>query len=101
MNVRMKWDGDRVVQLILDAPEGLSSADLRGIRFQRAPTEPVPILSRPDGTDPQGHAERVAHAYRIALQHSHRPCVLLAQAAGVPVGTVRGWVHEARRKGAL
>lgn len=70
-------------------------------RRTRPPTEPVPVLCRPDRTDPDGHSARVAAAYRIALTHGPDPSRRIADAAGVPHTTVVGWVREARRRGHL
>lgn len=62
------------------------------------PREP---LSRPDGTDPDAFAERVAQAYQEAVVTSSTPAKVLAAEAKVPVTTVHRWIREARRRGAL
>jgi hypothetical protein len=58
-------------------------------------------LTRPDGTDPDGFAERVAAAYRQYVMETRSPALKIAEEAGVPVGTARGWIKEARRRGKL
>lgn len=58
-------------------------------------------LKRPDGTDPDGFAERVAAAYREYVMETRSPALKIAEEAGVPVGTARGWIREARRRGKL
>jgi hypothetical protein len=58
-------------------------------------------LIRPDGTDPDGFYALVAAAYREYAPHTRAPSVKIAEEAGVPVGTARGWVREARRRGKL
>lgn len=67
----------------------------------KIPTDERPKLTRPDGTDPDGFAARVAAAYREYVQTTRSPAVEIAREAGVPVGTVRGWIREARRRGKL
>jgi hypothetical protein len=67
----------------------------------RGPEAERPQLTRPDGTDPDGFAERVAAAYREYVTKTRAPAVEIAKEAGVPVGTVRGWIREARRRGKL
>jgi hypothetical protein len=65
--------------------------------------EPIdrPRLTRPDGTDPDGFAARVAAAYKEYAQQSRSPALRIADEAGVPVATARSWIREARRRGAL
>ena len=58
-------------------------------------------LTRPDGSDPDGFAERVAAAYREYVMETRSPALKIAKEAGVPVGTARGWIKEARRRGKL
>jgi hypothetical protein len=77
----------------LDAP-----ANLR--LFERAKQE-RPKLTRPDGTDPEGFAQRVADAYREYVMETNSPALKIAEEAGVPVATARSWVREARRRGKL
>lgn len=74
-----------------DAPEELL----------KSPAAERPRLTRPDGTDPDGFAEKVAAAYREYAIQTRAPAVEIAKEAGVPVGTVRGWIREARRRGKL
>jgi hypothetical protein len=67
----------------------------------RCPGPPRPTLTRPDGSNPEGHAEAVAAAYKeFALAGPH-PALAIAREAGVPVNTARGWIQEARRRGKL
>lgn len=63
--------------------------------------EPRPRLTRPDGKDPESFYGVVAQAYRDALATTSAPAVALANEAGVPVATARGWIREARRRGFL
>lgn len=58
-------------------------------------------LRRIRGEDPLAFAERVARQYRHFAALTRRPNVAMAEASGVPVSTVRAWVLEARRVGAL
>jgi hypothetical protein len=58
-------------------------------------------LTRPDGTDPAGFSARVAAAFLEAHALSSSPAKILAQEAGVPVGTVHRWIRDARRAGHL
>jgi hypothetical protein len=58
-------------------------------------------LSRPDGTDPEGFYRRVAEAYREYAMKTRAPAAGIARESGVPVRTVHGWIHEARRRGFL
>lgn len=58
-------------------------------------------LTRPNGTDPDGFARRVAEAYNNAILTTSKPARLLAEEAGVPVPTVHRWIAEARRRGHL
>ena len=60
-----------------------------------------PLLTRPDGSDPDGFAERVADAYREYVMETRSPALKIAEEAGIPVGTARGWIREARRRGKL
>jgi hypothetical protein len=89
-----------------DADE-LPLAELRALavdappELPRTPNAERPKLTRPDGTDPEGFAKRVAAAYREYAQTTRAPAVKIAEEAGVPVGTVRGWIREARRRGKL
>lgn len=62
----------------------------------------IPVIPRPDGSDPAGHAKRVAEAYAEALRiEPARPAVALAEAAGVPVTTIYRWLGSARVRGFL
>lgn len=58
-------------------------------------------LTRPDGKDPAAFYRRVAEAYVEAASTDSAPAPAMAAEAGVPVATVRGWISEARRRGAL
>jgi hypothetical protein len=60
-----------------------------------------PRLTRPDGTDPDGFAARVAAAYREYALKTRAVAVEMAQEADVPVPTARSWIREARRRGKL
>lgn len=58
-------------------------------------------LTRPDRTDPAAFYKRVAARYRLLVQQTAKPGVVMAQEAGVPVATARRWINEARRRGEL
>lgn len=58
-------------------------------------------LRRPDGSDPEGFYRTVADAYNDAVLTTAAPAPVLAEEAGVPVGTVHRWIREARRGGYL
>lgn len=58
-------------------------------------------LRRPDGTDPQAFSQQVAEAYNEAVLSTSKPAKVLAEEAGVPVGTVHRWIREARQRGYL
>lgn len=60
-----------------------------------------PPLTRPDGTDPDGFARRVAEAYADAVAARQSPAEAIREEADVPLATARGWIREARRRGAL
>ena len=84
-----------------------SLAELRGRAADAPPDLPElpaaerPRLTRPDGTDPDGFAARVADAYREYARQTRAPAVKIADEAGVPVATARSWIREARRRGKL
>lgn len=60
-----------------------------------------PKLTRPDGADPDAFYQRVADAYREYAPVTSKPGARIAEEAGVPIGTARGWIREARRRGKL
>ena len=60
-----------------------------------------PRLTRPDRSDPDGHAEAVAASYAEHVHAGRQPGMAIAEEAGVPVATARGWIREARRRGKL
>lgn len=60
-----------------------------------------PPLQRPDRSDPAAFYARVAARYQALVAHTAKPGVAIAQEAGVPVGTARRWINEARRRGLL
>lgn len=72
-----------------------------GARFPRPNRRRRSPLTRPDGTDPDGFARRVAEAYNEAILKTKAPAPVLAEEAGVPVVTVHRWIAEARRRGHL
>jgi len=79
--------------LAADAPNGLRS-------WLEAPGGRQ-ALTRPDGSDPDAFYAQVAQAYREYAPRTRAPAVEIAKEAGVPVGTARGWIREARRRGHL
>jgi hypothetical protein len=67
-----------------------------------SPSRTVILLPcHPDGSNPDGFYRQVAEAYRDAVQDTRKVAVVLAEEAGVPVGTVHRWILEARRRGFL
>jgi hypothetical protein len=58
-------------------------------------------LRRPGEQDSLLYYEEVAEQYRLRAARSRKPAALLAEEAGVPVGTVHRWIREARRLGFL
>lgn len=88
-------------------PDDLTLLDLRQRaasappELPRLPSAERPRLTRPDGTDPDGFAARVAAAYREYATQTRAPAVEIAKEAGVPIATVRSWIREARRRGKL
>lgn len=76
-------------------PVAPSGVQVKGRRTRRKP------LTRPDGTDPEGFSQRVAAAYREAIETTGAPAPLLAAEADVPVVTVHRWIADARRRGFL
>ena len=82
-------------------------AELRGLaadappELPRLPAAERPRLTRPDGTDPDGFAAKVAAAYREYATQTRAVAIEIANEAGVPVPTARSWIREARRRGKL
>ena len=58
-------------------------------------------LRRRHGENPDEFAARVAWYYRVFSQITPHPAKAIAQHSHIPVGTVRGWIHEARARGKL
>lgn len=58
-------------------------------------------LQRPDRSDPAAFYATVAARYQALVTHTAKPGVAIAEEAGVPVGTARRWISEARRRGLL
>lgn len=58
-------------------------------------------LARRRGEDPEEFSGRVAYYYRIFAASSSSPTKDLAEHAGAPLATVRGWIREARLRGKL
>jgi hypothetical protein len=64
------------------------------------PSELAPLRRR--GDDAAGEfSNRVAYYYKIFAQITPHPAKAIAEHSNVPVGTVRGWIHEARVRGKL
>jgi hypothetical protein len=81
----------RLRQLAATAPPALPTP----------PSADRPRLTRPDGTDPDGFAARVAAAYCEYAQQTYAPAAAIAKEAGIPIATARSWIREARRRGKL
>ncbi|MFD8559116.1 hypothetical protein ACFV1N_17685 [Streptosporangium canum] len=63
-------------------------------------SELVPLVRR-KGDDPEEFAARVAYYYRMFAATTDKPALALANHSGVPLGTARGWIREARLRGKL
>lgn len=50
---------------------------------------------------PDAFYKRVAAAYNRLVADGQQPAPIIAEANGVPISSVHGWVKEARRRGAL
>jgi hypothetical protein len=61
----------------------------------------LPPLVRGKEDDPDEFAGRVAFYYKVFAASTSRPAVEIAEHSKVPVGTVRGWIREARLRGKL
>lgn len=104
----MKHGGHGAPTLDDDA-DNVSTALLRGqaegapreLRLIEPAAEGRPKLTRPDGSDPDGFYQLVARAYAEYAPRTRAPAVEIAKEADVPIGTARGWVREARRRGHL
>lgn len=94
-------------KILVDPDTEPTLAELRSFAEDAPADLPVikqaerPALTRPDGTDPDGFAQRVADAYREYVMQTRSPALKIAEEAGVPVATVRSWIREARRRGKL
>jgi hypothetical protein len=62
--------------------------------------EIAPLRRRKDDA-PEEFADRVAWYYRVFGQMTSHPAKAIAEHSHVPVGTVRGWIREARMRGKL
>lgn len=104
-------DGRRVItELYLHADE-ITSTTLRSApvsRLEAMVNTPAGLAGsprkpprRPDGTNPEAFYRQVAQAYSEAVVTTSKPAKVLADEAGVPVGTVHRWIREARRRGCL
>lgn len=82
----------------IDAAMAAAAPRTHRARARRAPRPP---LTRPDRNDPDGHAEAVAASYAEHASAGRHPGLAIAEEAGVPVATARGWIREARRRGKL
>lgn len=62
---------------------------------------PALLRRRLAGEDDVAFAHRVAMSYRYYASKTSAPAKAIAEASGVPVGTVRRWIKEARQIGQL
>jgi hypothetical protein len=81
--------------------EDREQSALSELHIPQPPEAERPRLKRPDGTDPDGFYAQVAQAYREYAPRTRATAVAIAEEAGVPVGTVHGWIRESRRRGHL
>jgi hypothetical protein len=104
----MKYGGHGAPTLNDDAGD-VSTAVLRAqaedappeLRLIEPRAKDRPKLTRPAGRDPDAFYQQVARAYAEYASQTRAPAIEIAKEAGVPVGTARGWVREARRRGHL
>lgn len=89
---------DPVIEL--NAAVAAAVDELRGPPPAKARKRRAP-LTRPDGKDPDQFYRRVAQAFGDAEAVRQSPALAIATEAGVPLATARGWIREARRRGAL
>jgi hypothetical protein len=62
---------------------------------------PGPLTRRREDEDPMTFARRVATTYKSYAAVTGKPGKAMADDSGLPVGTVRRWIREARELGAL
>jgi hypothetical protein len=96
--------GQKIIEEPDDDPSFDELRELAGhapAELPHAKTKARPKLTRPDGTDPEGFAARVADAYREYAPQTRAPALKIAEEAQVPVATARSWIREARRRGKL
>jgi hypothetical protein len=96
------------VEAALGVSEQLAAGEV-GIGY-RMDGKPVVLRSRvrnlrlsvPEGQPkPDSFYRKVAHLYSEVQVNTARPAAVIAEANGIPVSTVHGWVKEARRRGLL
>lgn len=65
------------------------------------PSDREPLTRPPvgPGYDPEVFYRRVGEAYTAHILRTNRVAHAMADEAGVPLSTVRGWIREARRRG--
>jgi hypothetical protein len=68
---------------------------------QQVDLSQITALHRSKNASPEEFAADVAWYYGVFGQLSPHPAKAIAEHSGVPVGTVRGWIREARMRGAL
>lgn len=104
--LRPNTDGQMAVQALHIYAATITANDLRQVSIRQletldAPPHPSLPLTRPDGTNPDGHARLVAEHYRHFAALGNNPAKLMAEKADVPVTTVHRWIRDARRAGVL
>lgn len=120
MRVYARWDTSgegraKITGLCVVHPS-ITSEELRAIPISRVAGLPAAAehamsqeeflealdpLRRRKEDSPDEFADRVAYYYRVFTQMSTRPAKQIAEHSDVPVGTVRGWIREARLRGKL
>lgn len=83
----------------LDAQRRMQEIERRA-RLAEADTPREPLVAPTEGLTDE-FLSRVAQAYSEHTRHTHKPNKAISEEIGVPVGTVRRWVVEARRRGLL
>jgi hypothetical protein len=79
----------------------LEETDQKRRHRRIVPDDEVEPLTRRRGELKEEFARRVAEQYWRALQRSRYPVAEMARVSGLPTPTIRTWVRNARRLGAL
>jgi hypothetical protein len=85
------------------SPRPEAQAEMEELHRRAALSSPLPRepLGPPANGLTDDFLRSVAAGYQEHTARTHKPNIALAEESGVPVGTVRRWVVEARRRGFL